>query len=296
MANKWDELHTDVLVEIAKLIRMSEEDYVAFRGVYTSWGSAATNDNFMFRNCPVTLLMLPSRKDCHVLHFYNLTKRIVTQVNLSEPLTGKRCVSSKGFLITIDQGLNVNLMHPFSNLQHKFPNLTTIIKNGNLLLITNCALSSNPLLEPDYILMVICRTRKLIYARPGDETWTVLSQNRRGNYFDITYYEGRIYAANCFGKIRAYKVGEVDKSSKKELVAKLPIKLPPYPPPRPYIVESARALLIILRYIHYDPNKRPGLFSHLYPKLCISLNVLYHSSTINLTVSPPTSTLLSHTF
>ncbi|KAK0595136.1 hypothetical protein LWI29_003887 [Acer saccharum] len=255
MANNWDKLLTDVLVEIAKRIRMCE-DYVAFRGVCTCWRSAATKDNFMFRNFPVPLLMRAPRKG-HVLDFLNLTKGIVNQVSLSEPPMGKRFYSSKGCLITIDQGLNVNLMHPFSNLQHKFPNMMTLHNDSPLMydfLITKCALSSNPLLEPDYILMVIYRTRTLIYARPGDETWTKLAYHGYG-YCDLTYYEGRIYAVSCTGEIWAwdYKVGGVDNPSEKELVAKLlSIKLPPNRPGRTYIVESAGALLIIVKYIHYD--------------------------------------------
>ncbi|KAK3228091.1 hypothetical protein Dsin_007953 [Dipteronia sinensis] len=218
----------DVLVEIAKRIRMSK-DYVAFRGVGTCWRSTATKDNFMFCNCPVPLLMLPPRKDSHVLDFYNLTKGIVNQVSLSEPLMGKRFYSSKGCLITIDQGLNVNLMHPFSNLQHTFPNMMSF-NNGSLR-------RDGPI--------------RLIYARPGDETWTMLSQHKYG-YSDITYYEGRIYAVSCSGEIWGYKVGGVDNPSEEELVAKLLIKLPPYCPARTYIVESTRALLIIVKYIHYD--------------------------------------------
>ncbi|TXG50697.1 hypothetical protein EZV62_023221 [Acer yangbiense] len=250
MANNWDKLLSDVLVEIAKRIRMPE-DFVAFRGVCTSWRSAATKDNFMFRNCPVPLLMLVPKKDSHVLEFYNLTKGIVNQVSLSEPLMGKRFIySSKGCLITIDQGLNVNLMHPFSNLQHKFPNMMTF--NNGRLLITKCALSSNPLLYPDYILMVIYDGRRLIYARPGDETWTMFSQHKYGTYCDITHYEGRIYAVSCSGEIWAYKIGGVDNPSEEELVAKLLIKLPPYHPAQTYIVESAKAFLIIVKYIHYD--------------------------------------------
>ncbi|KAK2664372.1 hypothetical protein Ddye_002946 [Dipteronia dyeriana] len=72
MTDNWDGLLTDVLEEIAKRIRMPK-DYVAFRGVCTFWRSAATWDNYMFRNCPIPLLMLPSREDSHVLDFYNLT-------------------------------------------------------------------------------------------------------------------------------------------------------------------------------------------------------------------------------
>ncbi|TXG70772.1 hypothetical protein EZV62_005707 [Acer yangbiense] len=142
MANNWDKLLTDVLVEIAKRIRMCE-DYVAFRGVCTCWRSAATKDNFLFHNCPVPLLMRAPRKG-HVLDFLNLTKGIVNQVSLFEPPMGKRFYSSKGCLITIDQGLNVNLMHPFSNLQHKFPNMMTLHNDSRLI------------------------TRTLIYARPGE--------------------------------------------------------------------------------------------------------------------------------
>ncbi|KAK2664367.1 hypothetical protein Ddye_002941 [Dipteronia dyeriana] len=222
MADNWDGLLTDVLEEIAKRIRMPK-DYVAFRGVCTRWRSAATWDNYMFRNCPIPLLMLPPREDSLVLDFYNLTQGIVNQVSLSEPLTDKRCYSSKGCLIIIDQSLNVNVMHPFSNLQHKFPNIKTIMDVNLLpdgLFITKCVLSSNPLLEPDYMLMVIYETKKLAYARPGDETWTFLSQNKTG-YWDITCYEGRIYAASFYGRITSYKVRAVDNSSKVELVAQL---------------------------------------------------------------------------
>ncbi|TXG56268.1 hypothetical protein EZV62_017581 [Acer yangbiense] len=268
MAHNWDELPRDILLEIAKLLPRFE-DYAPFSGVCTSWQSAAA--------ClyPIPLLMLAPRKDSHVLDFYHLSDRIVNQVSLSEALTDKRCYSSKGCLITIGHDLNVNLMHPFSNLQHNFPNIKTIDKwdeNYNISyydrFIFKCVLSSNPLLESDYILVVMLGGfNQLVYARPGDESWTFIS--KRINYSDITYYRGQLYAVNCVGQIMACSIGGGDNPSEPEVVAELPSKLLRNEPTRLYIVESAGALLIISRddgmefYINIEKGggKDMGIYS-----------------------------------
>ncbi|TXG56264.1 hypothetical protein EZV62_017577 [Acer yangbiense] len=268
MAHNWDELPRDILMEIAKLLPRFE-DYAPFSGVCTSWQSAAA--------ClyPIPLLMLAPRKDSHVLDFYHLSDRIVNQVSLSEALTGKRCYSSKGCLITIGHDLNVNLMHPFSNLQHNFPNIKTIDKwdeNYNISyydrFIFKCVLSSNPLLESDYILVVMLGGfNQLVYARPGDETWTFIS--KRINYSDITYYRGQLYAVNRVGQIMACSIGGGVNHSEPEVVAELPSNLVLNKPSRLYIVESAGALLIISRddgmefYINIEKGggKDMGIYS-----------------------------------
>ncbi|KAK2636401.1 hypothetical protein Ddye_031193 [Dipteronia dyeriana] len=249
MAHNWDDLPMELLMEIAKLLTRFE-DYTPFSGVFTSWQSVAA--------ClyPIPLLMLPPRKDSHALDFYHLSDRIVNRISLSEALTGKRCYSSKGCLITIGHDLNVNLMHPFSNLQHKFPNIKTIDNwdenYGSSCydrFINKCFLSVNPLLESDYILMVIFGGfKRLVYARPGDETWTV--KGEQINYSDITYYRGQCYVVNLIGRVFACCIGGDDNLIEPEVVARLPSKFLEDCPDRLYIVESAGALLIITRFVY----------------------------------------------
>ncbi|KAK2636569.1 hypothetical protein Ddye_031361 [Dipteronia dyeriana] len=249
MARNWDELPMDLLMDIAMLLTRFE-DYAPFSGVCTSWQSAAA--------ClyPIPLLMLAPRKDSHVLDFYHLSDRIVNQVSLSEDLTGKRCYSSKGCLITIGHDLNVNLMHPFSNIQHTFPNIKTIDNwdencdsSSYHRLIYKCVLSSNPLLEYDYILMVILEGyTRLVYARPGDETWTFLG--KRATYSDITYCRGQFYMVNPAGQISTCFIGGGNNPNEPEVVAELPSKLRRNKSSRLYIVESAGALLIISRFVY----------------------------------------------
>ncbi|KAL5764260.1 hypothetical protein ACOSQ2_016854 [Xanthoceras sorbifolium] len=83
MAN-WENINHEILVEIAKRMRRSE-DYVAFRGV-------------------------SPRKDSYVHDFYDPSKGTTQHVILPET-SGKRCFSSKGCLVLIGQeDLSVNLL------------------------------------------------------------------------------------------------------------------------------------------------------------------------------------------
>ncbi|KAK2636521.1 hypothetical protein Ddye_031313 [Dipteronia dyeriana] len=260
MTHNWDELPWEILMEIAKLLTKFK-DYAPFSGVCTSWQSAAA--------ClyPIPSLMVTPRKDNNVLDFYHLSDRVVNQVSLSEALTGKRRYSSKGCLIIIGHDLNVNLMHPFSNLQHKFLNIKTIDNWDESFdsscyerFIEKCVLSSNPLLESDYILMVIFGGFiELVYARPRDETWTFVS--KRFDYFDVTYYRGQFYTVNPHGQITDCYIGGGDNPSEPEVVAELPSKFVENFPSRLYITESVGALLIILQFVYSESQMQKKLKS-----------------------------------
>ncbi|KAL5765997.1 hypothetical protein ACOSP7_016614 [Xanthoceras sorbifolium] len=213
MAN-WENINHEILVEIAKRMRRSE-DYVAFRG------------NFMF--CPIPLLMLAPRKDSYVHDFYDPSKGTTQHVILPET-SGKRCFSSKGCLVLIGQEDLSNLYNPFS-CQH-FSQLSCLRKIGLACQfseegfcfqdnptyagnITKCVLSSSPLLASDYIMMAIHGERELSY----DETWTA-TNSWCGRYQDVTYYKGQFYAVNTRGRVMACII-RGDNPSEAEQVAKL---------------------------------------------------------------------------
>ncbi|KAG5584427.1 hypothetical protein H5410_044861 [Solanum commersonii] len=75
MAAGWAGLPNDLLVLIAKRVKVME-DYIAFRGVCTSWRMASPKDNFNVISPQFPLLMLP-QKDDDYREFYSLSKDYV---------------------------------------------------------------------------------------------------------------------------------------------------------------------------------------------------------------------------
>ncbi|XP_027096155.1 probable F-box protein At1g44080 [Coffea arabica] len=69
----WSELLPDLLIMIARRIQLME-DFMAFRGVCTSWRAAASVDNFVKSWPTVPLLMLAEKKDTDYRKFYSLSR------------------------------------------------------------------------------------------------------------------------------------------------------------------------------------------------------------------------------
>ncbi|KAK3228068.1 hypothetical protein Dsin_007930 [Dipteronia sinensis] len=210
---------------------------------------------------PIPILMLPPRKGSHVRDFLDPSKGTIQQVILPFETSGKM-FSSKGFLISIEQDLSVNLFNPFSCQRIKLPNLEKIeyycphfetyedidkpIYARTLTF--KCVLSSSPSLASDYIMMAIHGGGgKLSYIRAGDETWTPIDTWRDIRYEDVTYYKGQFYAVNCLGMVMALNIRR-DDQREVEQVAELP-RLSEEFTCQFYIVESAGSLLVVKRSI-----------------------------------------------
>ncbi|TXG50525.1 hypothetical protein EZV62_023049 [Acer yangbiense] len=110
----------------------------------------------------------------------------------------------------------------------------------------------------DYTVMVIYgRMGDLAYSKPGYKAWTKI--NSKGLNLDLTYYKGKLYAINMYGRIMACDV-RVDNPTVAQ-VANMPhnISHPTIPqvatyvPPnishldKVFIVESLGRLLVVLQ-------------------------------------------------
>ncbi|KAL5747443.1 hypothetical protein ACOSP7_024446 [Xanthoceras sorbifolium] len=209
----WSELNLDLLEEIARRIKLYD-DFVAFSIVCSLCRSAAVKENFRFMSSHIPLLMLPSKGCSNSCGFFDLPKGMTRSILLPE-CDGKKCFSSKGWLITIDLDWNMSLLNPFSRVQielshmkmfENWEDLETL--NMQVSFISKCALSMNLSLRADYILMVI-------YGGIGKtiERW-------HSCYADIIYFKGQI--------------------------ANLPIEFVKYKT-KIYLVESVGALLVVTR-------------------------------------------------
>ena len=91
----WSSLLPDLLVSIATKIQLVE-DFMAFRGVCTSWRAAAHVDKFVKSWPNVPLLMLAEKEDSDDREFYSLSRgRIWRTLSLPEA-KDKKCVESRG--------------------------------------------------------------------------------------------------------------------------------------------------------------------------------------------------------
>ncbi|KAL5768220.1 hypothetical protein ACOSQ2_015003 [Xanthoceras sorbifolium] len=238
MVKKWAELNHNLLVEIAARIK-AYDDFVAFCRVCSSWRS-----NLSFKCSKLPWLMLP-QKYSNLRDFFDLSKGTTHQIMLPEAKGNKMCFSSKGWLMTLDQHWNMNLLHPFSRITIKLPHSTTFrdwlrLRTYKIpYFMHKCVLSSNPLVSSDCVLMTSINTHK--------------------TYCDTNYYKGQFYALDCHGEIMAcdIKTGEVSP------VAKLPSescscleKL--------YLVELEGKFLVIIRQGAQVRPKRKNSLKNIY--------------------------------
>ncbi|TXG50456.1 hypothetical protein EZV62_022980 [Acer yangbiense] len=260
----WAQHNPDILEEIARRITLYE-DFLVFGGVCNSWRSAAQKENFRFISRQVPYLMLPHQptkrrggggggiedKLSELRAFFSLARYTTRYVYLPEA-KGKRCLSSKGWLITIAKDLSMTLLHPFTRLQIKLPHIKSLrnwkesaVSIMYTMFIHKCLLSSNPSLTPDYITMIIYGgCGDIAYCRPGHEKWTTIETGGL-TFFDMTYFKGTVYAIDCKGRIIACDLRGDYPIAKQ--VTELPQKLLKKACDYLYILESSGELLVISR-------------------------------------------------
>ncbi|KAH7840193.1 hypothetical protein Vadar_013968 [Vaccinium darrowii] len=177
----WAELHQDILILIAKRVRFWE-DFSTFRRVCRSWRSVAVKKNF--KGCPqFPWLMLAEENNSDHRGLVSATEGNVIGKLLLPEAKGKRCFESLGWLITVSETGDMNLLDPVSRVQIHLPHISTFKNHpeGNDLTtyfgyIRKAVLSSRPCVsskDTNYVLMVIHESfRHLGFWRPGDKVWT----------------------------------------------------------------------------------------------------------------------------
>ncbi|XP_027182475.1 LOW QUALITY PROTEIN: F-box protein At2g17036-like [Coffea eugenioides] len=175
------ELLPDLLALISRRLDLIE-DFVAFRGVCTSWRVAARKQIFHQLVPTVPLLMLAEKEDRDEWEFYSLSRCKIWR-NLSVPKTkNKKCMESRGWLITVGIAGEMNLLHPFSVLSASPP--------------------SSPDKWLDFVLMVVYNGGAYLeFWRSGDKSWTGVEKQDGGAFSDVNFYYGKFYAIAHNGHI-----------------------------------------------------------------------------------------------
>ncbi|XP_027082799.1 F-box protein SKIP23-like [Coffea arabica] len=250
----WSQLLPDLLAVISRHLSLIE-DFVAFRGVCTSWRMAAPKQNFVNLWPTVPLLMLAEKKDSDDREFYSLSRGKVWN-KLSLPETkNKKCMESRGWLITVGSGGEMNMLHPLSGVQIELPHQSTFPMYDNLnipscfVYVKRAALSVPPSASDGFsgfVLMVVCHGGGALgFWRPGDKCWTRVEMQRPwGAFSDVNYYNGKFYAITYSGRIIVCDVSGPG-SMEAQLLFSIDIELLLYRVS--YLVELAGELLIVAR-------------------------------------------------
>lgn len=205
----WAELQHDLLTLIAQRVGLLE-DFSAFRRVCRSWRSVAAKENFKGSQGIPWLMLAEGDYRCFVSAAEG---NLIGKLMLPEAKE-KRCFESLGWLITLCESGDMNLLHPISQVQIPLPHISTF-KNcpvgvivSNLTFIQKAVLSSCPCVsskDNNYGLMVI-HGGFLGFWKPGEKTWTTIKTSP-GAFMDMTYCNCKFYAVNSEGKIFVCDVG-----------------------------------------------------------------------------------------
>ncbi|KAF7150890.1 hypothetical protein RHSIM_Rhsim02G0229800 [Rhododendron simsii] len=244
MAN-WTELPQDLLILIAKRVDFLE-DFFRFSRVCRSWQSVAVEENFQgFEQLPWLMLAQEKEEETnHVLIVSAAEGNLIGKLMLPEA-KGKQCFESLGWLITVSETGDMNLLDPLSRVQIPLPHIS-FPKTSNFLRIRKAALTScpSPSSKDNYGLMVIYEGFKsLCFWKSGEKAWTKIETS--GYFFmDITYYKGKFYSLSHEGTIFVCDVWGRDPTVA-SIVGQILTDID-HPGKHPYLVESEGELLIVV--------------------------------------------------
>ncbi|XP_077215526.1 putative F-box protein At4g22165 [Tasmannia lanceolata] len=157
------------------------------------------------------LFMLPDKDCSESCKFFNLSDNKLYNIQIPE-FHGKWCCgSSKGWLLTVDNNFNIQLLNPFSRTQIQLPSFDKFeypqviyepeIRRGSRY-VRKTFLSADPISTSDYIVATfVTAALRFSFYKSGDEGWTTLLNTTWGPFRDAIYYEGNFYCITNWGYV-----------------------------------------------------------------------------------------------
>ncbi|KAK1289843.1 hypothetical protein QJS10_CPB18g01508 [Acorus calamus] len=207
----WSELPEDLSLLILEKLPVLE--FIRFGAVCTSWRSVQKSKKDCASPGLPWMMLCDDDHENQTRGFFSITEGKTHRLILPD-IIGKRCCgSSHGWLVTIDRKADMNLLHPLSRTQIPLPHPPPPYGDkpndyhyqpGYLQCISiyKAVLSADPYVSPeDCVVMIIYgHIGRLAFCRLGDESWTLVSQDPIGRFFDVCYYQGKFHGVDCFGQ------------------------------------------------------------------------------------------------
>ncbi|KAB2635798.1 F-box protein [Pyrus ussuriensis x Pyrus communis] len=204
--------------------------------------SVATKENYFTSELgpkhQVPLLILPQENGAATRKCYNLKKRKICELNLSE-LEDKLFLSSLGWLLTVSKkDLKFSLIHPLNHARIELPRP-----------VPNMA----PNLLSTFSIRKVYQSQTVSFCRPGhSEHWIRVCLHTPGILNDLTYYEGQLYAVNYCGHVFICDIEDPKQAEVRIVASEFPKEYlgPMMQIKVAYLVESAGDLLVVLCFFN----------------------------------------------
>lgn len=246
----WSELPPDLIALIANQLEFFG-DFLSFSGVCHSWSSLYLNNNWT-PGPQLPWLMLSNEPTISTRRFLALDQGMGYGLRVPE-IRNRRCWgSSYGWLVTTGENLEINLVNPFSLTRNQIhlPPQTAFPKEPgqeNVLdwseFVYKAVIIKKP---PEYLVMAIFEVEKhLAIARPGYDSWIVVTSNPGDSFRDVVCSDGCIFALCETGRLILCEFDDPHAPSAFEFSAGLAYDWGHLD--QIYLVESLGNLLMIIR-------------------------------------------------
>ncbi|KAF5196713.1 F-box protein skip23 [Thalictrum thalictroides] len=286
----WSELPEELLNIIAEKIDFYK-DFLSFSAVCHPWRSVTLNhkrpSHLLKPNFPWLMLTADDEdEDEDHRSFFIPSENRVFRLNLPEA-RGCHCWGSPyGWLVTLGFDQQFHLLNPLTRKRLPLPSLLTF-ENINFTAATpgrnRCSCVGKAIItvsstgedgeatvtddayaydgngiNPQFLLVYLCigGYQQLVFARPGDTTWTVVEQSNLT--VDVINFNGKIYAVECAGLI---KVCDNSRGLHPTLIV-FAAKPDNVGPDRFYLVEFGGELHLVVRIFDFAEEIPPDEFHH----------------------------------
>ncbi|KAK9290851.1 hypothetical protein L1049_009029 [Liquidambar formosana] len=298
---KEDAINLDMLValppELREIIiqKLDLVDYHRVSAVSKSWRSIAiaAKESHCFSLRQLPWLLLSSDKDAH--HgFFSLCHGKIFKLKLPEICGARCCGSSLGWLIMADEVGGNFLLHPFSRHRIQLPCQTTLypfnpydgfelwrqdplyIRKAMLLspsTVTGMASNASCTeVVANCVVVVLFASNCLGSCRPGDLTWTDLSEHIPIAVEDVIYYNGQLYAIDVDYDLVLIELGPCPRGTRLNLLCPAGYDRKYRRGAFIYLVESCGELLMVLRPWYFLSDGRTRL-RHIPPVIATTFDV-----------------------
>ncbi|XP_030445941.2 putative F-box protein At3g25750 [Syzygium oleosum] len=268
MAENWADLPQELLQLCSTQLLL--KDRLAFRSVCSTWRAAAFEERF---DLPWWMLEDDKCTETKWAEFYSPFSSQIHKVVLPE-VKGKRCFSSRGWILTVGTDSEVHMLNPLSRALRyrdddiiKLPNVNKLSSWDDEISkpeVDKFILSASPASSPNYTVMVIYwPSGPLAFWKPGNEEWKTLTppaQYDDNKYnddledsdlyvdkdvLDVIYYRGQFVAVNSSGSIFTCDVDGPDPTA--QVILEMPLEFRDLwkHSEDQYLAESAGRLLLV---------------------------------------------------
>ncbi|KAK3430801.1 hypothetical protein EUGRSUZ_E02338 [Eucalyptus grandis] len=214
----WEELPREILELIAR--RLAIEDFLAFRGVCTSWRSTTAKETYDTKSKTPWLMIYADNQRAE---FRSPTTGRIYPMQV--PGSHVRTLSAPGWILASQGDRDYHIFNPLSRVSIELPALKKLRRKSRLRVqldgpkrlqrrhprINRIALSSGPSSTRSYVVMIHIHQSLgplgFAFHRSGDDAWTAVSPTmylRRSTVLQLIYYDGLFVALDANKQIMTF--------------------------------------------------------------------------------------------